>query len=333
MNTIDFSFIIPMYQAENTIINSIRSIIDNIEEHISYEIIVVDDGSSDNGSSIVENLDNFHITVLKQKNSGVAVARNKAIKRAKGKFILFLDADDNFNDNLSDALDKALSLDLDITFIGYEIYDVNNNFYMPCYERDSIVLRNAPSQIFNIKDYPYIAFCIAFPWNKIYKREFILKNEILFPDFRLQEDVEFHFLSIFYASEIGILNDVVITHTVGDSSCATAVFDEKRAICINAIRSCHEKILKFNCTLQYVWIAFVIELLYFYYKNCSGFTKQLFYNELLKFLNMINFKNILFIFKIYKNCNMLRFSSQINKIFFSKISFFKGLYIKFILIR
>lgn len=95
------SVVIPAFNSEKTIERALYSII-NQEGEIDFDIIVVDDGSSDSTAEKVEGFaskNNVFITLFRQKNSGVASARNKGISIAKGDFIAFLDADDAWESN------------------------------------------------------------------------------------------------------------------------------------------------------------------------------------------------------------------------------------------
>lgn len=89
-----FSIIIPVYNSEKYIINTLKSIIN--QTYKSYEVILINDGSTDKSlqiiESFIENKENF--TVINQENLGVSAARNKGLEYSKGEFICFLDADD-----------------------------------------------------------------------------------------------------------------------------------------------------------------------------------------------------------------------------------------------
>lgn len=86
------SVIIPLYNKEKSIAGTIQSIL--AQDYYDLEIIVVDDGSTDNGPSIVEQLNDTRIRICKQANGGPSRARNTGIENANGDWILFLDADD-----------------------------------------------------------------------------------------------------------------------------------------------------------------------------------------------------------------------------------------------
>ncbi len=90
---INFSVIIPVYNAEDYIEQSLRSVF--AQTYQDFEIIVIDDGSTDNTAEVVSKFaDRQNLQYLRQANAGPAAARNKGIKEASGQYIAFLDSDD-----------------------------------------------------------------------------------------------------------------------------------------------------------------------------------------------------------------------------------------------
>jgi glycosyltransferase involved in cell wall biosynthesis len=111
------SVIIPMYNAESTIHNCIESVLKQTYK-AEIEIIIVNDGSTDNSKLLVEdiirnNISKIFIKLINKENGGVSSARNYGIKSAKGEYIALLDSDDEW---LSERLDKQIN-----------ILDSNNN--------------------------------------------------------------------------------------------------------------------------------------------------------------------------------------------------------------
>ena len=88
------SIIIPVYNVEQYIKNCLESVIN--QTYDNWEIILIDDGSTDNSKAIYENIaiKNDKIKIFKQTNKGVSAARNLGIEKAQGDYIVFLDADD-----------------------------------------------------------------------------------------------------------------------------------------------------------------------------------------------------------------------------------------------
>lgn len=93
----NLSIIIPVYNA-SPLLNRCLDSIFNQTTRYAYEVILIDDGSTDNSVEIIKLRKEKNITLYQQKNSGPSVARNKGVELAKGEFIAFLDADDYWND-------------------------------------------------------------------------------------------------------------------------------------------------------------------------------------------------------------------------------------------
>ncbi|RZF58941.1 glycosyltransferase family 2 protein [Sphingobacterium corticibacterium] len=96
-----FSVVIPLYNRENLIQNTIQSVLDQDTEK-TFEVIVVDDGSKDESAKKVAEMQDPRIRYIYQENAGANVARNHGVEVALGKYVAFLDSDDVFmNDHLS----------------------------------------------------------------------------------------------------------------------------------------------------------------------------------------------------------------------------------------
>jgi len=95
---IKFSVVIPLYNKEKEIADTLNSVLN--QSYKADEIIVVDDGSTDNSAKIVENFTKFkEIKLIRQNNMGVSAARNRGIEEAKNEYICFIDADDIWKEN------------------------------------------------------------------------------------------------------------------------------------------------------------------------------------------------------------------------------------------
>lgn len=100
------SIIIPLYNAEKHITEAIQSVLNQTWQH--KEIIIVDDGSTDQSYQIAKSYEAENIIVLKQENKGASAARNAGLARANGKYIQFLDADDLISTNKIELQVKML---------------------------------------------------------------------------------------------------------------------------------------------------------------------------------------------------------------------------------
>ena len=86
------SIVIPLYNKKELIVKTVQSILN--QTYHNFEIIIVDDGSTDGSADEVKTIKDSRIRLISQKNSGVASARNRGIKESQGDFVAFIDADD-----------------------------------------------------------------------------------------------------------------------------------------------------------------------------------------------------------------------------------------------
>ena len=105
---INFSVVIPLYNKEKEIIETIHSVM--CQSYAPDEIIVVDDGSTDNGVNIIKENFQDKIKLISQKNMGVSSARNRGISEAKNEYICLLDADDLWETGFLEEMEKLIKL-------------------------------------------------------------------------------------------------------------------------------------------------------------------------------------------------------------------------------
>jgi glycosyltransferase involved in cell wall biosynthesis len=154
MENLLISVIIPMYNAEKTILKCLESVVYQLPVD-EFEVVIVDDGSTDSGAEIVKSYiekNEFDINLIQQENKGVSTARNRAIKAAKYDLIALIDSDDIWLPNkLKHQLEIMKMYDLD--FIGTLHNNINLGF--PYKVHDNIIkvsfhkllIKMAPSTI------------------------------------------------------------------------------------------------------------------------------------------------------------------------------------------
>ncbi|MGT2885453.1 glycosyltransferase family 2 protein [Streptococcus macedonicus] len=176
-----YSVIIPVYNVEKYIDRCLKSIIS--QNYDDLEIIVVDNGSTDSSGSICDTYANKHsnISVHHIENHGVGSARNFGLSKARGEFIYFVDSDDYLVGNLFAEFEDKLTPDLDLLVFSYY-----NSFEQEMTEKNrtkKILPYNGSydkydfSKIF--KDL-FLSDMLYTVWNKIYRREFLLENNLSF---------------------------------------------------------------------------------------------------------------------------------------------------------
>lgn len=115
------SVIVPLYNKEHHIKKSINSILN--QTYRNFEIIIIDDGSSDNSLNIIKTIIDNRIKIITQPNAGVSAARNRGIKESNGEYITFLDADDLWE---RDYLETQIKLTID--YPNCDIFVTNYKF-------------------------------------------------------------------------------------------------------------------------------------------------------------------------------------------------------------
>lgn len=103
-----FSVVIPLYNKELSIKNTIQSVLN--QTYQDFEIIVINDGSTDNSAKIVESISDDRIRLVNQSNQGVSAARNCGIRVAINQWVAFLDGDDLWKDNHLEEINKMINL-------------------------------------------------------------------------------------------------------------------------------------------------------------------------------------------------------------------------------
>lgn len=137
------SIIIPLYNKEQIIEKSLKSVLS--QDYDDFEVVIVNDGSTDRSAEIVKTIDDSRIRLIEQENGGPSKARNTGVENAQGDWVVFLDADDEF---LPGALGKFRSLIQSHPKVGMfgcsyitndgnnivEPYRIKNGYYTNCYK-------------------------------------------------------------------------------------------------------------------------------------------------------------------------------------------------------
>lgn len=173
------SIIIPAYNIENYIAKCLDSLLN--QTYRNLEIIVVDDGSSDNTGKVIDDYSSKYdnIKVIHKKNAGVSAARNSGIEVASGDYIGFVDGDDTVDEEMFGVLiDNAIKYDADISHCGYKMVFPNRIDY---YYNTGILVEQ-DNQL-GLKDLIMGNRVEPGLVNKLYKRE-------LFKKVRLNENIK-----------------------------------------------------------------------------------------------------------------------------------------------
>lgn len=204
-NRIKLSFIVPVYNVEDYILDCLNSII--AQKCEGYEIIIINDGSTDNSLSIVENyVKNLkNVKLITKENEGISVARNIGLENAVGEYVCFIDSDDFYKiDFAQHFLDICYKYDLDIIRGVYGIYDDESKQYLshevPNMTYANTVLKGKDFLLYSINEHSNEVV----PWLGFYKKEFLIKNNLFFPVGVSYEEDQLFFLEAILNKECKI---------------------------------------------------------------------------------------------------------------------------------
>ncbi len=167
------SFIIPLYNCGRYIITCLDSIFASSLSDENFEVIIIDDGSNDNGVQVCEEFATNHqnIVIIKQINSGASTARNRGIDNANGDYIWFVDADDRILPNFLDKISELLKENKTIDVFCFNHRRIFVNHIDEYYEFSSWNTCTG-LEFLNKRTGNYI-------WNKIYRRKSIGNHRFL----------------------------------------------------------------------------------------------------------------------------------------------------------
>ena len=208
------SIIIPIYNNEKYLKQCIDSLINQTLSNI--EIICVNDGSTDSSLSIVENYaqQDKRIVIINQNNQGQSLARNKGMEVAQGEYIGFLDSDDWADTQMFEKLYKhAKQYHSDITMCSITTFDEYTEKYSTTdpYMTLDLFPKSFENRLFSNKEtFNFIFRICVTPWNKIYKTDFLRKNNIKFVEKLNYEDNVFSLETMLNTDKISIIKEPLV---------------------------------------------------------------------------------------------------------------------------
>ncbi len=218
-NNIKVSIIVPVYNIESYIEKCLRSLTEQTLQDI--EIIVVDDGSTDNSTRVIENIKNEKIIFIKKENTGVAETRNLALSKAKGEYIGFIDGDDYVEATMYEEMyNKAKEENADIVCCRYDrIYNS---------KRTVCNIGKKEEYGKSLHENPELLNCgVPYIWNKIFKRNLIEENKFKFENYKIFEDLLFTYKCFLKANKISMVEDVFYHYIRNRNSSVMSSFSYK----------------------------------------------------------------------------------------------------------
>ena len=217
------SIIIPVYNVAPFLRRCLDSIIVPEEYIHDVEVIIVDDGSTDNSGEICdEEQDRVGFTIIHQKNKGVCAARNAGLDVAKGEYIVNLDSDDCYVPDaipqLLDIIDKRAAEDV-----------IQFNFFQCKNGNCTITGRQAVfNKIYKLDNLPPYWMLV---WNKLYRRSFLEQHNIRFREgMKYDDDTQFNIQCFRYISDLPCVDNIVVKHYYDNEGSITHTINREKFI-------------------------------------------------------------------------------------------------------
>ncbi|MBQ6350013.1 MAG: glycosyltransferase family 2 protein [Methanobrevibacter sp.] len=198
----------PCYNSERTLKRCIESISNQSIGFENIELILYDDASTDNTRKIIvlysEKYDNI-VPIFSNSNQGPGVGKDSAIEKATGKYIMFIDSDDEYDRDMCESLLNEINDDIDIVSCNYETIDGFYSKTVYCKFKEDYKSKSKSSLSHDELIYLPSAMVV----NKMFKRNLILKNNVKFTSLRNGEDELFLRQYLLYSKNLIHLNNYV----------------------------------------------------------------------------------------------------------------------------
>lgn len=240
-----FSIIIPIYNAQDYLRKCLESLLS--QKYQDYELICVDDGSTDNSIYIIKEYatKTDKIKILEQ-NDNAGTARNLGMNFAAGQYLLFLDSDDFFDCTLLEKIhNRIVECEPDIVLFDGKSYDQKTGKFSS--KIRFLNLKLVPKKlVFSASDIPRDIFQITnpAPWTKCFKKEFIKNLNIEFQSLPNSNDLFFDYAALSSAERITCIDDSLVFYRTNIGS---SIQDKKKKspLCfLNALQELQNFLIK-----------------------------------------------------------------------------------------
>lgn len=210
------SVIVPVHDVRDFLRVSLDSIL--ASSHTELEVIAVDDGSRDGSGEILDEYaaKDSRVKVVHQENAGAGIARNRGLAIARGKYVAFVDPDDFVAANQFERLvDVAEETDAQIVGAGFSRYDASGT------------KKVSETRIkWRVKDLPRVfsaaeaadrifATFLPAPWNKLFRRDFIVEHKLAFQSLPRSNDLCFSFTALALADRLTVVDETLYCYRMG----------------------------------------------------------------------------------------------------------------------
>ena len=227
--SVKISVLVPVYNVEKSLDRCMESILNQTFKDI--EIIMVDDGSTDGSPAICdrygEKYDN--VKVIHKDNEGLGPTRDRGVREASGEYIYHCDSDDWLKEDLLEKAYEAITkADADVCIFGYDLFTEENGEMKPygnVHLADGLYTSHEEITKLFVDNY-YNGFIVMSAWNRLYKRSFIVDNELWFPALRRAQDMAYSMLLFDKLTKVVTLEEALYCYIIEPGTFKGRSFDE-----------------------------------------------------------------------------------------------------------
>ncbi len=284
MNSIPkVSVIIPVYNTERYLQECLDSVVNQTLRDI--EIICVDDGSTDGSSDILRDYQSKdeRITILKQEKTNAGAARNLGLSIATGDYLSFLDSDDFFELTMLEQMYAcAKNRNADIVVCEMKVFHEDSNAIVPVnwHIRKELLPSNTVFSFCDIKSNAFRCI-VSYVWDKLIKRDIVIKNQLQFQSQQVYNDVVFAYSAMISAERITVLDKYLVYNRIRTAKDSITDFRYYHIDCVHSVLSgLREFLARKGIYEQYKrdYICYAVHLMHHTYignKNDTAIKKEM----------------------------------------------------------
>ena len=226
------SVIVPIYNVAQYLESCLESI--RNQDFEDYEVILVEDGSTDESKKIAEEFvakqdDKFRL--IYQENKGLSGARNTGLQYTEAEYICFVDSDDTIEKNyLSSLYRAAQEKDADLVFCAFRSVDEQGGWI-----RDYCEKNITPNKVYNLRENKELFLIQNAAWNKLYKKDLIFENHLLFTEGVWYEDLRFTKKYLMVAEKCVYCDEVLYNYRQRSGSIMNSMKSERNLEILDAL--------------------------------------------------------------------------------------------------
>lgn len=268
-----FSVIVPIYNRVSFVNSGINMLLN--QSFKDYEIILINDGSTDGSAEICDEVAiHEKVIVIHKKNDGPGLARNEGLDKARGEYICFFDIDDRVPTDWLERIYYHLeNKDWELLIYGYrELNPICGTSTDFSFNDKSLETNDKLKEVYS-ECLSGMAFNNGFVWNKVYKRDFLFRNNIRFPNLRIQQDEVFNHYVYRNATQVKVISEILYDYYVYKEGTGRSAIIPNRIEIFKAVRASFLNLYNFwnlddKKLLAYIHHRFVYNILY--NKNKTG---------------------------------------------------------------